>query len=406
MIVICLEGCHGSGKTSLLSELANAGFNVLDEAFIDMPSYTKSLHPQSLLMESMWVCQWFERLLKRKSVIETDHGADAIYFADRSPYSAVFYSRGGRGELLSPLIRAQIQELQEVNIEVITVYVKVRKTVLWERIQDRLRREPSRQLFSENKREWMEHTLEFYEKFDWDCTIDNSESSVDSVMENLVARISRQSPRFQRIVSTDGGGAGAMSALAAGNFTPRVRAASLCSSGVDDEEEDDDDVDAEDGDDGDGEEDFLSVSSSSSSVASSSSLDRDDMSAAAGPMVGEAGAQAHSTPVQQRKAKPAPPRALSVEANDDDNAGVLPSPAMATTTTTTTPSAADALRPSMESPDTITAVVLFPEHSHPHHHEDECSGDNGMHGQKKTRTRSQLHHHHHQGGDSDGDIVV
>ena len=170
MIVICLEGCHGSGKTSLLSELSSAGFNVLDEAFIDMPSYTRTLHPQSLMMESMWVCQWFERLLKHKATKDADNtAADTIYFVDRSPYSAVFYSRGGRGRLLSPVIRAQIEELQEsAQIDVLTVYVKVRPQVLWGRIQERLEREPERAKFSENKKGWMEKTLSFYDGFEWD----------------------------------------------------------------------------------------------------------------------------------------------------------------------------------------------------------------------------------------------
>jgi hypothetical protein len=47
----------GSGKTQLCNAFMNAGFWVLDEAFLDMPSY--ALHPQSLLMETTWVCSWY-----------------------------------------------------------------------------------------------------------------------------------------------------------------------------------------------------------------------------------------------------------------------------------------------------------------------------------------------------------
>ena len=36
MLVICLEGCHGCGKTELCQHFEAAGFQVLDEAFIDM----------------------------------------------------------------------------------------------------------------------------------------------------------------------------------------------------------------------------------------------------------------------------------------------------------------------------------------------------------------------------------
>lgn len=226
MIVICLEGCHGSGKTSLLSSLQNEGFNVLDEAFIDMPSYTKALHPQSLMMESMWVCQWFKRLLKRKADVDSKGLQNSIFFADRSPYSAVFYSQGDKGRLLQPVIREQIVELQEsADIEVFTVYVKVRKDVLWSRIQARLAREPSRKQFSENDESWMLKTLKFYENNKWDCHIDNSVLGVEKVMINLVSILSRKSRRFCDFVSQNGGTCDSSSNDCKG-YSPRVRAAS------------------------------------------------------------------------------------------------------------------------------------------------------------------------------------
>ena len=68
MIVVCLEGCHGVGKTELCSRFRRNGFAVQDEAFLDMPDYM--LHPQSLLMETTWVCSWFEQLLRRKAAMD------------------------------------------------------------------------------------------------------------------------------------------------------------------------------------------------------------------------------------------------------------------------------------------------------------------------------------------------
>ena len=38
MKVLCIEGCHGVGKSSLLANLQQ-DFIVLDEMFTDMPSY-------------------------------------------------------------------------------------------------------------------------------------------------------------------------------------------------------------------------------------------------------------------------------------------------------------------------------------------------------------------------------
>ena len=93
MIVICLEGCHGSGKSSLCGHFAAAGYSVLDEAFLDMPEY--ALHPQSLLMETTWVCAWFERILRRAAEDKKKDQPDEVFIADRSPFSAVFYAAKG-----------------------------------------------------------------------------------------------------------------------------------------------------------------------------------------------------------------------------------------------------------------------------------------------------------------------
>lgn len=47
----------GCGKSVLCRLFSEAGFWTLDEAFLDMPEY--ALHPQSLLMETSWVCSWW-----------------------------------------------------------------------------------------------------------------------------------------------------------------------------------------------------------------------------------------------------------------------------------------------------------------------------------------------------------
>lgn len=100
MIVVCLEGCHGtapypaqsgpgwplmapwacagSGKTELCTRFRDAGYMVLDEAFLDMPEY--ALHPQSLLMETTWVCTWCvaaERDGGRRDALQTLTGPGA-----------------------------------------------------------------------------------------------------------------------------------------------------------------------------------------------------------------------------------------------------------------------------------------------------------------------------------------
>ena len=78
-------------------------------------------------MESIWVSKWIERCLEKQKEAQSKWGTDQIiYFADRSPFSAVFYAKGPEGKLLEPLIQAQIKQLEELaGITIITVYVKV-----------------------------------------------------------------------------------------------------------------------------------------------------------------------------------------------------------------------------------------------------------------------------------------
>jgi thymidylate kinase len=191
MIVICIEGCHGCGKSTLCKEFANlGGFEVLDEGFLDMPSY--SLHPQTLVMETMWVSMWMERLLrvqKEHQAAFIEQGREAperVFVADRSPYSAVYYA-GKNGRLLDPLIRQSLVDLAEsANIHVVTININVAEACLWDRIQQRLEREPEREKYNEHKRAWMEETNNWYKSRKWDLTIDNSSGSVDETLERLL----------------------------------------------------------------------------------------------------------------------------------------------------------------------------------------------------------------------------
>ena len=49
---------------------------MLDEAFLDMPSY--ALHPQSLLMETSWVVSWFLRLLRHAEDVKKTVGLEPV----------------------------------------------------------------------------------------------------------------------------------------------------------------------------------------------------------------------------------------------------------------------------------------------------------------------------------------
>lgn len=172
MRIICLEGPHGCGKTAVLNELAKKGYNVLDENFIEMPNH--GLTPQCLVMESIWVSQWISRILELAS---KEENRDKTFVADRSPYSAVLYSRRG-GHLLEPLIERQLQDLSNIGIEIRTLYIKLSFNTLYDRVIARLKKEPVRKKFGEESVEWLDRAYHFYESRhqDWGFCIDFSSS--------------------------------------------------------------------------------------------------------------------------------------------------------------------------------------------------------------------------------------
>jgi len=199
MKVICLEGCHGCGKTKLIKTLAKSGFTVLDEGFMDMPTYT--MPPQSFTMESMWVMRWVERLLKIQ--LEQKPADDAVFFADRSPYSALFYA--ANGSFLEPSIRTQLRELLELaHIEIFVVYIQVDTSVLWKRVQDRLLREPERKKYHEDSYDWMLKVISFYESKRelWNFTVNNNLDK-QNLTETFLALMSSQIHNWHKCLPVD-----------------------------------------------------------------------------------------------------------------------------------------------------------------------------------------------------------
>jgi len=182
MIVLCLEGCHGAGKTELLRSFASMGHRVLEEAFLDMPR--TGLHPQSLLMETTWVCDWFRRVLE----VASNNNAPPLLVVDRSPFSAVLYA--DNGELLEPMVHAQIKELEKFcSVKIITAYLRVDPGILWSRITQRLRREPERERYREGDIDWMRHVTAFYEQRTWDLSVLNNDTPIEVVRDRLVVSL-------------------------------------------------------------------------------------------------------------------------------------------------------------------------------------------------------------------------
>jgi thymidylate kinase len=164
----------------LVLQFQKAGFKVLDEAFMDMPEY--ALHPQTLVMETVWLSNWFMRLLEMSHTVQDS--SHQIFIADRSPYSSEFYA--SHGHLLGPVIKEQLLELKSKNIHVFTVLIHTEKELLWSRINERLRQEPHRVKYNEHSREWMEKTYDWYVQHEWDFTVDNGDWTIASTQGLLM----------------------------------------------------------------------------------------------------------------------------------------------------------------------------------------------------------------------------
>ena len=180
--IYCIEGCHGSGKTKIINDLKDKGHQVLDENFINMPSL--GMAPQSFTMELIWVARWIERALELKK-LNADN-VSQIYFADRSPYSAILYAEWG--VLLKPIIQQNIIDLKRIGIEIVNIYVGVGEETLWKRITERLEKEPDRLKYNENSRSHMNRVLEFYKSHDdlWDHVIDNTVECIDAAVCSVI----------------------------------------------------------------------------------------------------------------------------------------------------------------------------------------------------------------------------
>ena len=218
----------GCGKTELVETLSRRGWDVLDEAFLDMPR-SLTLHPQSLTLEMRWVTDWcvtglrvsphsnpnpplaatklnsrrsrFARVLRE---FDSSGSSRKVLFTDRSPFSAALYCQGTKGaDFILPVVRAQMAELsQQAKIDFYSVRVSVDRDVLWRRVQDRLVREPDRAALQEDSKEWFDHVLGFYDRLEWDLVVDNTaEWNVDDVCDRALRGVACASPHFRELLA-------------------------------------------------------------------------------------------------------------------------------------------------------------------------------------------------------------
>ena len=144
----------------------------MDEGFLEVEE--GDIHPQSLIMEFRWVSEWFKRAIQ---LSKKESNKDKIFIADRSPCSAIHYSKDGW--CMRECIGLQLKALSEKGVHVRTVYIRANEEVVWKRVSERLVKEPLRMKFNEWSREWLTTTMKFYEEYSWDYIIENDGEIVD-----------------------------------------------------------------------------------------------------------------------------------------------------------------------------------------------------------------------------------
>lgn len=183
MLVICIEGPHGCGKTKLVESFRAAGYPVLDEMFMELPAHFDGLEAQSMVREMAWVTHWFERVLRYR----LEHPGVELVVSDRSPFSAVIYAN--MGQQLKACIATQLLELeQHTPVRIKNVLLEVDPEVHWQRILSRLEQEPERARYNEACEEWMWTVRQRYDELKdvWDAVFDNN---APNAIDSLQARI-------------------------------------------------------------------------------------------------------------------------------------------------------------------------------------------------------------------------
>jgi thymidylate kinase len=142
--IVCLEGCHGVGKSSLLRLLEK-----LPESYDCIPEkFTRigNLIPTNFITESAWIMRWFKKVAHMLS-----YGQSDVIITDRSPYSALMYCNAHCRELLSTIIDTGFEELRTKHDFDLQIFIiNVNEDDHLARLRNRLIHQPERKEMSED----------------------------------------------------------------------------------------------------------------------------------------------------------------------------------------------------------------------------------------------------------------
>ena len=217
--IVCLEGCHGAGKTTQI-ELINADLSNKNSIFALPENFAKigTLDHNDFITECGWVVMWF----KRVATILSYHKLPATQPAqmpatqpaqvpatqpaqvstitivvDRSPYSALIYCNDEQRPLLAAVIERSFAELRrnfDFSLHMIKINVEVND--LLQRIAQRLESQPERKKMPEIDTTHTLRIIEIYAKYftlyhSIDCEIDNIANQAGATNQKIMRAIAR-----------------------------------------------------------------------------------------------------------------------------------------------------------------------------------------------------------------------
>lgn len=165
--VVCLEGCHGVGKTSLWKKLTQ--YMRIGEEF--KKSQTSFMFSRQAFFPQMsWVMHWFEHL---ESVLRAYWSQDqqkfvsvkpVVVVTDRSPYSAEIYTEQ-EPELLNRLIQKLMGIYTDCGIDFHIIKLVRDKEDVWRDVVTRVSKSGSvRMQLKENNRDHFDRVWKKYEE--------------------------------------------------------------------------------------------------------------------------------------------------------------------------------------------------------------------------------------------------
>lgn len=179
MKVFSLEGNYGIGKSTLFEKMSKMdelnSIYFMNESFIELCN--KNTDPNGIITEINWISSWFNRIIEYKN-----NGVEYV-ITDRSPYSPLFFTKTQHIDSLEFIIHDMINELKSYDVQLITLHLNTEMDVNWNRIMNRIEKEPKRRIFNEDNYDRFVLLYTKFNQFKWDIAVNNDEHAIDNILK-------------------------------------------------------------------------------------------------------------------------------------------------------------------------------------------------------------------------------